>query len=47
MNCFGVLQPTHMQYTTSLNGECSNTFTGTSASAPLVSGVLALALEAK
>ncbi len=36
-----------MQYTTTLNGECTDDFTGTSASAPLVSGVITLALQAK
>ncbi len=36
-----------MQYTTTLNGECTDGFTGTSASAPLVSGVITLALQAK
>ena len=34
-------------YTTTLNRECTDGFTGTSASAPLVSGVIALALQAK
>ena len=36
-----------MQSTTTLNGKCTDDFTGTSASAPLVSGVIALALQAK
>ena len=34
-------------YTSSTKEECTEGFTGTSASAPLVSGVIALALEAK
>ena len=34
-------------YTTTLDGKCTDDFTGTSASAPLVSGVIALVLEAK
>lgn len=37
----------YLQFTTSLNGRCSDSFTGTSASAPLLSGVIALTLEAK
>lgn len=37
----------YVQLTTSLNGHCSDSFTGTSASAPLLSGVIALTLEAK
>jgi subtilisin family serine protease len=36
-----------MQYTTALNGKCNDTFTGTSASAPLVSASIALSLQAK
>lgn len=36
----------HQVYTTFLNGNCNDTFTGTSASAPLVSAVIALALQA-
>ena len=34
-------------YTTTLGGKCTDDFTGTSASAPLVSGVVALTLQAK
>ena len=34
-------------YTTTLGGECTESFTGTSASAPLVAGVVALALQEK
>ena len=34
-------------YTTTLDGECTKYFTGTSASAPLVAGVVALVLQAK
>lgn len=36
-----------VQYTTVLNSKCSDTFTGTSASAPLVSAAIALSLQAK
>lgn len=43
----GWLQLVTFQYTTFLNGDCNDTFTGTSASAPLVSAVIALALHAK
>jgi len=39
--------PYNQIYTTSLYGECTDDFTGTSASAPLVSGVIALVLQAK
>ena len=35
------------QTTTDLNGGCTDGFTGTSASTPLVSAVIALTLEAK
>ena len=35
------------QSTTTTNGVCTNTFDGTSSAAPLVSGVIALVLEAK
>ena len=35
------------QSTTTVHGECIDTFTGTSASAPLMSGVVALTLQAK
>lgn len=41
-----LIQPL-MQYTTALNGKCNDTFTGTSASAPLVSAAVALSLQAK
>ena len=34
-------------YTTTLGGECTDRFTGTSASTPLAAGVIALALQAK
>ena len=34
-------------YTTTLDGKCMKYFTGTSASAPLVAGVVALVLHAK
>ena len=34
-------------FTTTLDGECTDGFTGTSASTPLVSGVVALVLQAK
>ena len=34
-------------YTTALGGKCIDGFTGTSASTPLVSGVVALVLQAK
>ena len=34
-------------YTTTLSDKCTDDFTGTSASAPLVSGVIALVLQAK
>ena len=34
-------------YTTTLNDKCTKGFTGTSASAPLVAGVIALTLQAK
>ena len=41
-------RPTGPQvYTTTLDGRCTSGFTGTSASAPLLSGVIALALQAK
>ena len=40
-----VLSP--MQTTTTLNGRCTDGFDGTSAATPLVSGVMALALQAK
>jgi len=36
-----------MQTTTTLNGRCTDDFDGTSAATPLVSGVMALALQAK
>ena len=36
-----------MQTTTTLNGRCTDGFDGTSAATPLVSGVMALALQAK
>ena len=36
-----------LQYTTALNGQCSDSFTGTSASAPMLAGVVSLTLEAK
>ena len=36
-----------LQVTTFVSDECVSNFTGTSASAPLVSGVVALALEVK
>ena len=39
--------PHDQVYTTTLDGECTDSFTGTSASAPLTSGVIALALQAK
>ncbi|CAI8000226.1 Furin-1, partial [Geodia barretti] len=40
-------RPTGPQvYTTTLDGRCTSGFTGTSASAPLLSGVIALALQA-
>lgn len=39
--------PYNQVYTTSLNNECTDGFTGTSASAPLVSAVIALTLQAK
>ena len=35
------------QTTTSLNSTCTDGFTGTSAATPLVSGVIALVLQAK
>ena len=35
------------QTTTTLNGKCTDDFTGTSASTPLMSGVAALTLQAK
>jgi len=35
-----------MQTTTTLNGRCTDDFDGTSAATPLVSGVMALALQA-
>ena len=38
---------THIQSTTTLDGKCTDEFTGTSASAPLLSGVIALVLQAK
>ena len=37
----------YMQTTTTLNGLCTDDFDGTSAATPLVSGVMALALQAK
>ena len=39
--------PHDQVYTTTLGGECTDGFTGTSASSPLMSGVIALALQAK
>ncbi|XP_064404069.1 neuroendocrine convertase 2-like isoform X2 [Halichondria panicea] len=42
----GSYDPFDQIYTTTLNGECTDDFTGTSASAPLVSGVITLALQA-
>ena len=39
--------PYNQVYTTTLDNECTDGFTGTSASTPLVSGVIALALQAK
>lgn len=36
-----------LQVSTDLHSECTTKFTGTSASAPLVAGILALALEVK
>ena len=39
--------PHDQVYTTTLGGKCTDSFTGTSASTPLVSGVIALVLQAK
>ena len=39
--------PYNQVYTTTLNNQCTDGFTGTSASAPLLSGVVALTLQAK
>ena len=39
--------PYKQVYTTTLNNQCTDGFTGTSASTPLVSGVIALTLQAK
>ena len=39
--------PYNQVYTTTLNNQCTDDFTGTSASTPLVSGVVALTLQAK
>ncbi len=36
-----------LQSTTTLNGQCTDDFTGTSASTPLLSGTIALVLQAK
>ena len=37
----------HSQRSTSLDNKCTDGFTGTSSSAPLAAGAIALALEAK
>ena len=37
----------YTQTTTTLNGRCTDDFDGTSAATPLVSGVMALAMQAK
>ena len=42
-----MLNSVFLQITTSPRQECSSHFTGTSAAAPLVSGVIALTLQAK
>ena len=39
--------PYNQVYTTTLNSQCTDGFTGTSASAPLLAGVVALTLQAK
>ena len=39
--------PYNQVYTTTLNNQCTDGFTGTSASAPLVAGVITLTLQAK
>lgn len=38
---------TYLQITTDLRQKCTDSHTGTSASAPLAAGIIALALEAK
>ena len=43
----GQYDPFNQVYATTLNNQCTDDFTGTSASAPLVSGVVALTLQAK
>ena len=42
-----MLYATSPQVTTTLDGQCEEQFAGTSASTPLVAGVIALALQAK
>ncbi len=37
----------NLQSTTTLNGQCTDDFTGTSSSSPLVSATIALVLQAK
>ena len=39
--------PLFIQVTTDLHDQCTDAHTGTSASAPLAAGIIALALEAK
>ena len=39
--------PGVQMYTTTLNGQCTEGFTGTSASAPEAAGIIALVLQAK
>ena len=43
----GFLGPYNQVYTTTVNNQCTDGFTGTSASTPLLSGVIALTLQAK
>ena len=48
VNCTYIITYVHiLQVSTDLHGKCTNEHTGTSASAPLVAGILALALEVK
>lgn len=47
MNSFHYILPSSCQTSADLHNECTQTHTGTSASAPLAAGIFALALEQK